>query len=426
MSTSPSASPSSSPSSSQRVLTSAEPQAFAPALVNAPSPQYNVSVGYLRAFITVLVVAHHAVLAYHPFAPPPPANLLAQPRLWQAFPVVDSARWIGWTVLAGFNDIFFMSLMFFLSGLFVWKSLQRKGAGSFLRDRGLRLGIPFVVAAALIAPLAYYPTYLTTPSHAGIAGFWQQWRSLGNWPAGPAWFIWVLLAFDCVAAALFLALPKWGEALGRVCGNAARRPIAFFGLLIAISALAYIPMELKFTSFAWAAWGPFVFQTSRIIHYFVYFMLGAGVGAFGVGKGLLAPDGKLSRRWVLWAVAAWVAFSVEGVVVIAALSPHASPRPWEVAADCGFVLSCAASSFAFLALFVRFAKSRNTIWDSLTANAYGIYLVHYAFVSWLQYSLLKTALPGIAKGSLVILGALLLSWGTVAALRRIPAVARVI
>jgi peptidoglycan/LPS O-acetylase OafA/YrhL len=395
-------------------------------MADASSPQYNVSIGYLRAFITVLVVAHHAALAYHPFAPPPPANLVAQPRLWQAFPVVDSARWIGWALLTGFNDVFFMSLMFFLSGLFVWNSLQRKGAGAFVRDRVVRLGIPFAVAAALVAPLAYYPAYLTTPSHTGIAGFWQQWRALGNWPAGPAWFIWVLLAFDFVAAALFFALPKWGEALGRICGNAARRPVAFFGLLLAVSALAYIPMELKFNGFAWASWGPFVFQTSRIIHYFVYFMLGAGVGALGIGKGLLAPDGKLARRSILWAVAAWVAFSVEGVVVIAALSPHASPRPWELAADCGFVLSCAASSFAFLALFVRFAKSRSKIWDSLTANAYGIYLVHYAFVSWLQYSLLKAALPGIAKGSLVILGALVLSWGTVAALRRIPAVGRVL
>jgi hypothetical protein len=28
----------------------------------APGPQYNVSIGYLRAFITVLVVAHHAAL----------------------------------------------------------------------------------------------------------------------------------------------------------------------------------------------------------------------------------------------------------------------------------------------------------------------------------------------------------------------------
>jgi peptidoglycan/LPS O-acetylase OafA/YrhL len=413
-------------SASQTVVLATRPRASGPVAVNTTSPQYNVSIGYLRAFITVLVVAHHAVLAYHPFAPPSPTSLLAQPRLWQAFPVVDSARWIGWALLVGFNDVFFMSLMIFLSGLFVWTSLQRKGTGAFLRDRAVRLGIPFAVAAAVIAPVAYYPAYLTTPSHSGLAGFWEQWRSLGNWPAGPGWFIWVLLAFDCVAAALFLVLPKWGAAPRRISAGAARRPVVFFGLLLAGSAFAYIPMELKFNAFDWASWGPFFFQTSRILHYFVYFMLGAGVGAFGIGKGLLAGDGKLARRWILWAVAALFAFALETVVVISSLSPHASPRSWEVAADCGFVLSCAAISFAFLALFVRFAKRRIKIWDSLAANAYGIYLVHYAFVSWLQYSLLKATLPGIAKGSLVIVGGLALSWAAIAALRRVPAVARVI
>jgi surface polysaccharide O-acyltransferase-like enzyme len=158
----------------------------------------------------------------------------------------------------------------------------------------------------------------------------------------------------------------------------------------------------------------------------VYFLLGSGVGAFGISKGLLAPDGKLARRWPLWAVAAIVAFGVATAVTIAAFAPHSSPRVWEALADSTFVLSCAASSFAFLALFARFARRRIKIWDSLTANAYGIYLVHYAFVSCLQYSLLKTTLPGIAKGSLVLLGALVLSWGVVAAIRRIPAVARVI
>jgi surface polysaccharide O-acyltransferase-like enzyme len=185
-------------------------------------------------------------------------------------------------------------------------------------------------------------------------------------------------------------------------------------------------MAVRFTAFDWASWGPFFFQTSRIIHYFVYFMLGAGVGAIGIGKGLLAPDGKLARRWPLWAVASLIAFGVASAVTIAALAPHPSQHLWEVAADCGFVLSCAASSFAFLALFLRFAKKRSKIWDTLTANAYGIYLLHYAFVSWLQCSLLKAALPAIAKGSLVLTGAVALSWAVTAALRRIPAVARVI
>src|SRR5215475_154172 len=71
--------------------------------------QYNLPVGYLRAFVTVLVLAHHAVLAYHPFAPAPPSSLLTQPRWWQAFPVTDPERWSGFALLAGFNDIFFMS-----------------------------------------------------------------------------------------------------------------------------------------------------------------------------------------------------------------------------------------------------------------------------------------------------------------------------
>ena len=170
---------------------------------------YNLAVGYLRAFITLLVLAHHAALAYHPYAPPLPASLLAQPRLWQAFPVLDSnSKWMGTSFLVGFNDIFFMSLMFFLSGLFVYRSLEHKGVKTFLRDRLLRLGLPFVVAAAVVAPLAYYPAYLQTPSHAGIAGYWQQWRGFDNWPAGPAWFIWLLLAFDVIAAILFVAAPR--------------------------------------------------------------------------------------------------------------------------------------------------------------------------------------------------------------------------
>ena len=52
-------------------------------------------------------------------------------------------------------------------GLFVSDSIQRKGVGRFPRDRLLRLGLPLVVAAAIVAPLAYYPTYLLMPALAG-------------------------------------------------------------------------------------------------------------------------------------------------------------------------------------------------------------------------------------------------------------------
>jgi surface polysaccharide O-acyltransferase-like enzyme len=66
------------------------------------------------------------------------------------------------------------------------------------------------------------------------------------------------------------------------------------------------------------------------------------------------------------------------------------------------------------------------MFDSLRDNAYGIYLVHYAFVAWVQYALLPASMPGLAKGFIAFLSALALSWGFVATIRRIPAVARVI
>ena len=404
----------------------AVPELTTEAVVNATKPTYNISIGYLRAFITLLVVAHHAMLAYHSFAPAPPASLTAEPRLWQAFPVVDAQRSVLFTALVSFNDIFFMALMFFLSGMFVWDSLRRKGTAKFLRDRALRLGAPFLVAAAVIAPLAYYPTYVQSQAVGGEHGFWRQWLTLGNWPAGPAWFVWVLLAFDAIAALLLMVVPNWGALLGRLTSSAERRPIAFFGLLLLLSAAAYVPLAVIFNPFRWSAWGPFTFQTSRGLHYLVYFLVGAGVGAYGLDRGLLAREGKLARRWWLWCVAALLAFGIATAIGLAALTAHLGSRSWEVAGDSTFVLSCAVSSLAFLALFVRFAYKRGPIWDSLAANAYGIYLIHYAFVSWLQLSLLKFHLPALVKGSLVTMAAVLLSWGVTATLRRIPALARVI
>jgi surface polysaccharide O-acyltransferase-like enzyme len=50
--------------------------------------------------------------------------------------------------------------------------------------------------------------------------------------------------------------------------------------------------------------------------------------------------------------------------------------------------------------------------DSLSQNAYGIYLVHYVFVVWLQYALLDASLDAFGKVAIVFVAALALSWAT--------------
>jgi surface polysaccharide O-acyltransferase-like enzyme len=116
-----------------------------------------------------------------------------------------------------------------------------------------------------------------------------------------------------------------------------------------------------------------------------------------------------------------------GAVAIASYVLKAATAPgWQIASDLTWALACATLSFAFLAAFVRFVHKPSRIWDSLSANAYGIYLVHYVFVIWLQYALIPASLPGVAKGLFVFVGAAGLSWATTAALRRAPGARRVL
>jgi peptidoglycan/LPS O-acetylase OafA/YrhL len=158
----------------------------------------------------------------------------------------------------------------------------------------------------------------------------------------------------------------------------------------------------------------------------VYFLIGIGVGARGLDSGLLAPDGKLARHWLLWVIAALIVFGGATMVTLMAFMPGNHAQAFAMAMNPGFVLSCAASCFAFLALFLRFAKSRSRLFDSLNENSYAIYLFHYAFVTWIQFALLPESFPGAVKAALVFLGALVLSWGTAVLVRRIPAVKRLV
>ncbi len=390
-------------------------------------PAHNLALGYLRGFLVVLVLAHHSVLAYIESPVPQAKSLLVQPPYWRAFMVGDPQHWAGFGLFIGFNDDFFMSLMFFLSGLFVWSSLKRKGNASFVVERLRRLGIPFLFAAAIVAPIAYYPSYLLTTGAHSVPDYIHEWLSFGDWPTGPAWFIWLLLAFDLCVAAVYALMPNFGDAIGRLASNARLHPVRFFLLLVAASTAVFIPM-LAIFGMGWTSIGPFQFQTARLFHYAVYFLAGIGVGAYGIDRGLLAPDGVLARHWLRWTIGMLVVFPVSVAFALIALSKGATMSPilLNTVGGAVFALTCGAISFAFMALFVRFATRRRWIWDSLSDNEYGMYLIHYMFVSWLQLAILSSPMPAIAKGLLVFAGVLLLSWGASATIRRIPAVSRIV
>jgi surface polysaccharide O-acyltransferase-like enzyme len=142
----------------------------------------------------------------------------------------------------------------------------------------------------------------------------------------------------------------------------------------------------------------------------VYFFAGCAVGAYGLDRGLLASDGALARHWGAWLAASVVGFVLWALPTSLMLDARETSLLVQTAAALGFVLACASGCFVLLALCLRFAPERTRILDSLSINAYSMYLLHYVFIVWLQYLLLPVALFAAGKAAIVFSGTLALSW----------------
>ncbi|WP_158745713.1 acyltransferase [Acidisphaera sp. L21] len=193
-----------------------------------------VALDHLRGFVVVLVVLHHAVLAYCHFG-----HTDRYHYVLSTAPVVDAQRWTGFDALVMLNDGFFMPLLFLLSGLFVWRGLRNRGAWGYFGRRALRLGLPFVTAAFTVVPLAYYPSWLQAGGVPGFARFWVEMVTTGPWPSGPPWFLGVLLGFNTTVALAYAAMRR---RLPNVVEGATLAPPRSFGLFLMSLALAYLPL----------------------------------------------------------------------------------------------------------------------------------------------------------------------------------------
>jgi glucans biosynthesis protein C len=374
----------------------------------------------LRAVVILIVLAFHSALAYVQFIPESSASFDSPPYEWRAFPIVDSHRWFGFDLFCAWQDVFLMSLMFLLSGLFVFSSLQRKRSFGFVRDRLRRLGLPYVFGILVLLPIAFYPAYLETGGAPSVLTYLKHYFALPFMPNGQVWFLWQLLALNVVVVGLNWLAPGAVPALGRWSARVGQRPHVYFAVLIAVSAVAYVPMALAFTPWAWSNSGILSIQWCRPLLYAVYFFAGVGIGAAGIDIGLVAAESPLGRHWKLWLAVAIGALCL-WMGVTALTLDRTAPLIVDAAADLCFVLACAGGCFFVIASSLRFGLKQSAALDSLSTNAYSLYLVHYPYGIWLQYALLGFAFFAVVKGVIVFCATVVLSWLTIIAYERFAA-----
>jgi len=377
-----------------------------------------VALDRARTLITLLVVIHHSVVNFTYFGNG------------------DRIRWLGFDLVVLFNDSFFMAFMFLMSGLFVHDSLTRRGVAEFLRWRAWRLGVPLLISIFVLIPIAYYASFLRYhmpgTTDFNFFHFWWHTITIGPWPSGQSWFLWALLAFDIIAAAIWSVAPKILAALGQLIFALRKRPMTAFVAFLIVSVLSYLPMHLAFGDGAWFEPGhyPFPIQTSRILLYPAYFFAGVGIGVVSLRAGIFAEDGEIAKRWPVW-----LAFAIlfYGAILLLVYAHHNwianfnSPALWwKTAYGLAFAMFSAAMALTVPTASFRLARSSLRLLDAMQPSAYGIYLLHYIFIIWLQYVVYDPAFPAGVKAAIVFVGTLSGSWALTVLLRKIPFVARMI
>jgi hypothetical protein len=209
--------------------------------------------------------------------------------------------------------------------------------------------------------------------------------------------------------------PRIPEALGRLSATGKENPARYFGALLAISALAYVPISMKFMPWEWGHLGPFAVQPSYVLLYIVYFFAGLGIGAHGLDAGLFSQDGRLADRWSSWVAIAFAGFLLWMAATALSMDAASTSLPvLQVLGSIGFVIACTSACFALAAVFLRFETRPSRILTALGQNAFGIYFFHYTFALWLQYMLLDLPLFAGIKFAGVFTGSLFLSWAATA------------
>lgn len=381
----------------------------------------NLWIDYLRSAITVLVVAHHSALAYTTWAT---FDTVAYIRSTHA--VVDTKRWVGLDVFVNFNDVFFMSLMFLIGGLFIIKSIKKKGTESFIKDRVYRLFIPFIILGTLFMLIAYFPAYYIAHNSTNIVDYVKDFFTTEQWPVGPPWFLWVLFLFNVVFAICYTI----GKSVKTGCGFVylQNKPVLFCIVLFVFTWLLYVPLTYNIGASNWKGFYPFDFQLNRILLYFGYFLAGIVIGNSDFNNGLLFVNSAIVRSWWIWILVAFIVFT--GLTIIPRYLGEMVNTQTLTAFSSSMIYlsiyaaSCTLSCIAFISAFRTKIQTERVWWDSLSENAYLIYLTHFLFITWTQFFLLKFDIPAFLKVSITFIITIGLSWWISGLLRKFSLISK--
>ena len=350
----------------------------------------------LKIVLVVGVIVGHTFITYGDVG----SWAYQEPSNSEAFRIVAA-------LAVALGALFAMGLFFLIAGLFTPRALARKGPAGFLRDRSLRLGLPF------LAYLFVYP----------VVNWWgeQGGMPLGDYLAGhllrldpgPLWFVFVLLIYS------------GGYAAWRTVRPAAPKPrslsatyLVGLALLIAVSTVLvrlWFPIDSSQT-FALHLW-----QWPQCLGLFIF-------GVSCAENGWLDPVSDSLRRTAGFAAAVAVAVVIAAFAVSSdSLDPFAGGVAWQalLTATCEAVIAVALSIW-LLGHFQRRHDHVGRLGTAMGRAAFGAYVLQAPVLVTIAVLASVLAIAPEVKFLVVAPAAVAGSFALAWLLTRVPVVNRVL
>lgn len=335
----------------------------------------------LRFIMVVFVIGLHAAMTYMEYVP----------EWWY---VIDKNQSLGFTVLVVILDSFPMTVMFFLAGYFALPSLAKRGKNSFIYDKFMHIGLPWILGVLLVAPFFSRASvvalgYPSTPileyvTHSFFGPAYQQ---------AHYWFLGVLFFF-LVVYGLISNTKQNNENKPESIS-----PAWMIFLVIIITCVTYFLSSSYYKPVNdWSNISYILyFQPARIIGYAAMFFL----GVYGNKYRWFTKEGWVPEQKIFVPIAVLsLLFLVYWKFIWA---PTLSESLNGIINAVSYSLTSVIMTFALISIFLKTKPKFQETLSFFTPYSYGIYWLHQIILMSMVYALLDFNFPPVIKWTLAVL-----------------------
>jgi glucans biosynthesis protein C len=338
-------------------------------------------IDWLRVLVVLALIPFHASLTYLRYGvvyiKEPVSGLASLPFLIIEVPLGD----------------FFMTLMFFVSGVASYYSFQIRGTGSYIGERAQKLALPLGLGYLLLCPVTAYIQALYEGFQEGFLSFLPRfyWYDTFHYHGyGHLWFLFYLFVFSVICVPLF---NRWQRDEGRVerigaffsKGNRLLLPAGFIVLL-------EVCLRQRFNTGAYVIVGDW----ANVSVYLSLFLFGY----------VYAADPRIQEK-VKEYYKLSIVFGILGLATLYFVNIN-SQMFWSDAPYLGVlwvwgkgIYECA--GIIFLLNFGRlYLNRKSNVLGYLNRGSFTIYIFHFLPVNFFTWIFIRLQMPIFAKYLLVV------------------------